>query len=87
MIKNWKRKEYEIIIYYLRLPSAEFAVERVKMRVARGGHNVPEIDIRRRFDRSWLNFQTIYRPLANFWVVYDTSGCRPALMDESEGNE
>jgi len=41
-IKNWKIRKYEIIIYYLRLPSVEFAIERVKLRVAQGGHNVPE---------------------------------------------
>lgn len=43
-IKDWKIKirQYVIIIYYLRLPSVEFAIEQVKLRVAQGGHNVPE---------------------------------------------
>ena len=39
---------------HMRLPSVDFAVERVKLRVAQGGHNVPEGDIKRRFNRSWL---------------------------------
>ena len=52
-IREWKDQGYEIIIYFLRLPSAEFAIERVKLRVSKGGHNVSEIDIKRRFERSW----------------------------------
>jgi len=51
-IRDWKTKQYEIIIYYLKIPSVEFAIERVKLRVAQGGHNVPEQDIMRRFERS-----------------------------------
>ncbi len=27
-IKDWKEKQYEIIIYFLKVPSVEFAVER-----------------------------------------------------------
>ena len=83
-IKDWKTKEYEIIIYYLKVPSVEFAIERVKLRVAQGGHNVPEQDIIRRFERSWINFQQIYKQLADSWIVFDTSGNQPVILDESE---
>ena len=84
-IKDWKAKQYEIIIYYLKVPSVEFAIERVKLRVAQGGHNVPEQDIIRRFGRSWINFQQIYKSLADSWIVFDTSGNQPIILDESEG--
>ncbi|MBU4345161.1 MAG: zeta toxin family protein [Proteobacteria bacterium] len=83
-IKTWKSQRYEIIIYYLKLPSVDFAIERVKLRVAQGGHNVPERDIKRRFDRSWSNFQKIYKSLADSWIVFDTSGEKPVILDESE---
>jgi predicted ABC-type ATPase len=84
-IEDWKAKQYEIIIYYLKVPSVEFAIERVKLRVAQGGHNVPEQDIIRRFERSWINFQQIYKSLADSWIVFDTSGNQPIILDESEG--
>ncbi len=83
-INDWKTKQYEIIIYYLKVPSVEFAIERVKLRVAQGGHNISEEDIIRRFERSWINFQQIYKPLANSWIVFDTSGNLPVILDESE---
>ena len=83
-IVAWKRNNYEIIIYFFKLPSVEFAIERVKLRVAMGGHNILEQDIRRRFQRSWYNFYTFYKSLADSWIVFDTSGKTPAILDESE---
>ncbi len=83
-IKAWKSNGYEIIIYFLKLPTVEFAIERVKLRVIKGGHNIPEQDIRRRFGRSWDNFNTFYKQLADSWVVFDTSGDMPIIIDESE---
>ena len=83
-IKEMKSKGYEIIIYYLKLATVELAIERVKLRVAQGGHNIPEKDIRRRFERSWINFVKLYRPLADKWVIFDTSGPEPEIIDKSE---
>lgn len=83
-IQDWKKQGYEIIIYFLKLPSVEFAVQRVKLRVSRGGHNIPEQDIRRRFERSWVNFNSFYKQLADSWIIFDTSGKVPVILDESE---
>lgn len=83
-ISEWKKQGYEIIIYYFKLPSVEFAIERVKLRVAQGGHNVPEQDIRRRYERSWNNFNTLYKSLVDSWIIFDTSGSLPVIIDESE---
>lgn len=83
-IKNWKLQLYEIIIYYLKLPSIDFAIERVKLRVSQGGHNIPDYIIKRRFDKSWRNFQKFYKPLADSWIVFNTSKKLPVILDESE---
>lgn len=85
-IRNWKSKNYEVIIYYLKLPSVNLAIERVKFRVFQGGHNVPENVIRRRYDRSWENFQNIYKQLADSWTIFDTSGKVPVILEESGNN-
>ena len=73
-IIEWKEQGYKIILYYFKLPSVEFAMARVKLRVSKGGHDVPEKDIRRRFVRSWDNFNLLYKPLVDSWAVFDTSG-------------
>jgi predicted ABC-type ATPase len=85
-IKTWKSMGYEIIIYYLKLPSVDIAIERVKMRVKKGGHSVPEKDISRRFERSWINFQGLYQPLADSWTVFDSSGEEPVVIEGSGGS-
>jgi predicted ABC-type ATPase len=82
-IRRWQDEGYQIIIYYLRLPSVDMAIDRVKIRVAQGGHDVPEEDIRRRFERGWRNFREIYRNMADAWVVFDTSEHTPEIVEES----
>lgn len=83
-INEWKKDDYEIIIYFFKLPSVEFAIERVKLRVTQGGHNVPEQDVRRRFEKGWHNFNSFYKSLADSWIVFDTSGRIPVVLEASE---
>ena len=81
-LKRWKAEGYRIEIIFLRLSSPQLALRRIAARVRQGGHNVPRADVLRRFERSWNNFQRIYRPLANVWAVYDNSGETPRLLEQ-----
>ncbi len=45
----------EIHLWYVGLSSPELHLERVRARVCRGGHDIPERDIRRRYEHSRLN--------------------------------
>ena len=67
------QRGYLIGLLFLYLPTVELAVARVKERVMLGGHNVPEPDIRRRYEAGLSNFFQIYRPLCNYWSFYDNS--------------
>jgi predicted ABC-type ATPase len=64
---------YVVDLHYFWLRSAELAVARVAHRVSRGGHNVPEATIRRRYRQSIQNFFQLYRPASSNWHVYDNS--------------
>jgi hypothetical protein len=64
---------YEFHLLYVWVRSANLAVERVRERVRRGGHNVPEYQIRRRYDRSRHNFINLYIPLASSWSAFDNT--------------
>jgi len=86
-INNWKSAGYYIIVYYLKLQSVELAIERVKLRVSKGGHNIPEDVIKRRYERCWYNFQQTYKYLADVWTVFDNSGKMPVILDDSTGQE
>ena len=72
---------------FLRLASPQLALRRIAARVKQGGHNVSRVDVLRRFDRSWKNFQAIYKPLADAWRVYDNSGDRPQRLQSKNENE
>lgn len=66
---------FEITIYFIYLDSPDTCVARVRGRVRRGGHDVPEQDIRRRFSRSLANFWKTYRKIADHWaIVYNAGG-------------
>lgn len=73
---------YLIEIAYLRIATPQLALRRIAARVKQGGHDVPEADVLRRFDRSWRNFLNLYRPLADKWSVYDNSGAAPILLEQ-----
>ena len=87
MIPRWQAQGYSVRLCFLRLPSADMAVARVRNRVREGGHHVPEDVIRRRFDAGWRNFQQIYRDIVNEWRLYDTTETYPRLVVEGEHNE
>ena len=83
-IPHWQEIGYRVKLIFLSLPDVEIAVERVRIRVAQGGHNVDEPVIRRRFDKGWNNFHNVYKRLVDAWVLYDNSGESPQLIDEGK---
>jgi predicted ABC-type ATPase len=86
LIREWHQAGYMVKIVFLRLQSIELALNRVRLRVDQGGHDVAEEVVRRRYVVGWQNFQSIYRPLADAWQVYDNSGDLPTLIEEGEGH-
>ena len=77
VIRNARDAGFKITIVYLFLDSPDTCVERVHERVLKGGHSVPEADIRRRFIRSIHNFWRLYRPLADRWVLVYNASSQP----------
>jgi predicted ABC-type ATPase len=64
---------YAFGLAFLWLPSPEMAVARVAERVCRGGHDVPDAVIRRRYARGLQNFFRLYRPRADRWWLFDNA--------------
>lgn len=85
LIRGWQTRGYRVGLIFLRLPNADLAVERVRLRVQLGGHDIPEDVIRRRFVNGWANFTTLYQPLVDGWDLYDASTMPPVLIDASKG--
>lgn len=71
---------YRITIQFVYLASGDECVARIQQRVRKGGHGVPEVDIRRRYWRSLRNFWNLYRELAHEWVVIYNQSEQPEIV-------
>jgi predicted ABC-type ATPase len=73
---------FEVVVVYIGTSNPDINVARVAQRVKAGGHDVPELDIRRRYERSLSNL-----PLAlsrsDYALLLDNSserGYEPVAM-------
>jgi predicted ABC-type ATPase len=73
LLHKLKGKGYRIHLFFLWLPNADLAIERIADRVRKGGHTIPEGVVRRRFHKGLNNFIKIYRPLLDSWFIIDNS--------------
>jgi len=81
------KKGYAISIFFLWIPNAELAMNRIKDRVAAGGHDVPAIDVKRRFQRGVYNFVNYYKPLADEWLLFNNAEAVPRLIAQSKDGQ
>jgi len=72
LINRAKREGYSIEFLYVFLPSVETNLKRVRGRVKNGGHNVKEEVVRRRYPKSFENFDEVRRK-STVWHLYDNS--------------
>jgi predicted ABC-type ATPase len=62
----------EVSVWFAGLANADLHVARVRARVARGGHDIPEALIRQRYERSLLNLIALLPSLSEL-LLYDNS--------------
>lgn len=82
VLANCKQQGYQINLLYVWLVSPELAVERVNSRVRKGGHDIPDATIRRRYFRSMYNLMNLYIPLADRWRLIDNSEVTENIIAE-----
>ncbi len=70
LFEIWRKRNYRITIIFLFAESPEILIERIAERVKKGGHFVPDEDVRRRFLRGKQNFWKIYKTLVDRWILY-----------------
>jgi predicted ABC-type ATPase len=67
-----RERGFDVALIYVGTSDPSINVARVANRVALGGHDVPEIDIRRRYERSLLNLPTAVSR-ADHSILFDNS--------------
>jgi predicted ABC-type ATPase len=79
MMLDARQLGFDVILIYVGTTNADINVARVNSRVLLGGHDVPEEDIRRRYERSLANLP-IAVERAKYALIFDNStknGFRP----------
>lgn len=74
---------FEIHLIYVILETPEHCVERVKLRVEKGGHPVPEDKVMARYTRS-LEQLPWFLDASDFAAIYDNESSEPRLMAKKE---
>ncbi len=80
---RWLRQDlagWQTHLAFVYTRSADENVLRVHKRVLTGGHNVPEADIRRRYERSFANFFGLFRSLVTTWEIIDNTEGDPEAV-------
>ncbi len=70
VIKEAKKQSFSVTIIYLFLETKTENIYRVKNRVLKGGHAVPEADIIRRYYRGRKLFWDIYKDMSDKWLLF-----------------
>lgn len=84
MLKQAKHSGYFITLVYFWLETPALVIERVKTRVASGGHHIPEEIICRRYKNGVINLFNLFLPLADYWVLVDNSWTSYEIIAEGK---
>jgi predicted ABC-type ATPase len=75
---------FEFRLIYVALRTPQLHIERVRKRVAQGGHDVDKDKIVARRARSFANLERVL-PKADFAQIWDNSGATPRLIADKAG--
>ena len=79
-LTDCKNAGYQTNLIFLWLQDVKLAIQRVKLRVAQGGHSIPTDTIERRYTRGMENLFKLYMPLVDNWWLYDNSDATPLMI-------
>ena len=73
LVRRAQAKGYTVRLLFFWLNSPALALLRIAERVAKGGHNIPEPIVRRRYVAGINNLFHLFMNEVDYWVVYDNS--------------
>jgi predicted ABC-type ATPase len=82
LIKEAQAKGYVVTLIYFWLNTVDLAIERVKIRVAAGGHNIPIETIKRRYLLGIDNLSKLFLPISDYWLIIDNSNIPYKIIAE-----
>ena len=86
LLRAMRAAGYRVRLDFLWIADLSVANERIRQRVAKGGHDIPLAVQERRFHRGIRNLSAIYRPLLDRWRVFDNTREHARLVaEETDG--
>jgi predicted ABC-type ATPase len=82
-----QQRGFQVVLLFFWLRSPKLAIERVKLRVIEGGHNIPEEVIKRRYFRGIVNLFERYLDICDEWIIVDNSELKYKIIAEGNKNE
>lgn len=79
LVRKAKQRGFEVRLIYVYVDSLERQLERIRLRVAKGGHDVPLAKVAARRARSFQQFPWFFWEADQAWV-FDNSGAKPQLV-------
>jgi hypothetical protein len=84
LLKEMHAMGYRVRMDFLWIPQLDITRQRVRQRVSKGGHDIPDEVQQRRFHLGIRNLATLYRPWLNHWRLYDNTFDQPHLVAEEQ---
>lgn len=78
LLRRAAARGHEIRVWYVGLASPELHLERIRQRVQKGGHDIPEEKVRQRFDASRANLIRLLPSLTELKVFDNSHEADPA---------
>ena len=73
LVRRAQEKGYTVRLLFFWLNSPDLALQRIAERVAKGGHNIPEPIVRRRYVAGICNLFHLFMSEVDSWEIYDNS--------------
>ncbi|HYK46238.1 MAG TPA: zeta toxin family protein [Parafilimonas sp.] len=74
---------YEVVLFFFYLSSVNLAKQRVALRVSKGGHNIPEEVIERRYVAGLRNLFEFIK-IVDQWFIYENTNTPAELIADGE---
>jgi predicted ABC-type ATPase len=87
LVERLRADGWRVELIYLALPSVLMSKLRVAERVAHGGHNIPVVDIERRFPRSLRHLLNDFSHRVDTCICFMNDGESPVLVFEQYGSD
>jgi predicted ABC-type ATPase len=73
LINDAQAAGYKVTLLFIWLDSPETAIQRVARRVAKGGHNIPQDVVARRYYRGISNLIALFIPITDTWMIVNST--------------